>query len=279
MKKNQITRIQDSHEEYLSKTHYESASTIKLAIESDNDYVWFKKANKGNTKAQSFGTALHMALLEPEKFDNTYWCLSDSDKEDPSSSWVVKVNKDKKVALVELHAGKLLLEEDEWSAIQIVGERLIYDNRFTDFVAPAYKEVSFYDDNFFEGIAVKCRPDAYFGVMDVDIKSTKAADPKGFWYEFLKYKYHIQRAVAVDIMHKYGIPIEASCILAVSNTPPFNHEFYRVPDHLIESGRELYQLGLQNIKRIKAGEIYNGYQIPGQQMDENGMIILENKWK
>jgi hypothetical protein len=38
-------------------------------------------------------------------------------------------------------------------------------------------------------------------------------------------------------------------------------------------------LGLQNIKRIKAGEIYNGYQIPGQQMDENGMIILENKWK
>ena len=123
MKNNQITRIQDSHEEYLSKTHYESASTIKLAIESDNDYVWFKKAQKVPTRAQGFGTALHMAILEPDKFEATYWCLSDSEKEDPNSSWVVKVNKDKKVALVELNSGKLLLEEDEWNAIQISRKR------------------------------------------------------------------------------------------------------------------------------------------------------------
>jgi hypothetical protein len=111
--------------------------------------------------------------------------------------------------------------------------------------------------------------------IEVDIKTTKAADPKGFWYEFLKYKYHIQRALAVDMMRLFGIDIEQSCILAVSNEAPYNHEFYRVPQHLLDAGREMYQEGLHRISRIRDGKVYTGFVSPDQEVDQNGMIVLK----
>ena len=300
MKRKLITTA-DSHEEYLSKVGYESASTIKLAMQSDQDYIWFKKA-RPSTKSQSFGTALHMNLLEPDRFDQHYWCLRNEDKADRDATWVVKANKDKKGQTkdepggnnddpktvkcprcwTELRVppgsqgasenqGKECLEQDDWDAIQIVSERVIFDDRFTRFVAQSTKEQSFYVEDFFAGISTKCRPDSYMPTIEVDIKTTKAADPKGFWYEFLKYKYHIQRALAVDMMRLFGVDIEQSCILAVSNEAPYNHEFYRVPEHLLETGREMYQEGLRRID--------TGFIAPEHEVDQNGMIVLENKWK
>jgi hypothetical protein len=277
MKRKLITTA-DSHEEYLSKDGYESASTIKLAVQSDQDYLWFKKA-RPSTKSQAFGTALHMNLLEPDRFDKYYWCLRNEDKVDRDATWVVKANKDKKVELIAQNQGKECLEQEDWDAIQIVSERVIFDDRFTKFVAQSTKEQSFYVEDFFAGISTKCRPDSYMPTIEVDIKTTKAADPKGFWYEFIKYKYHIQRALAVDMMRLFGIDIEQSCILAVSNEAPYNHEFYRVPQHLLDTGRELCQEGLRRIARIRDGQIYTGFIAPEHEVDQNGMIVLENKWK
>ena len=278
MKRKLITTA-DSHEEYLSKTDYESASTIKLAVQSDQDYIWFKKASYPSTKSQAFGTALHMSILEPERFNSTYWCLKESDKVEPNATWITKANKDKKVELVAKNPGKECLDQDDWDAIQVVSERIIFDDRFIKFMSQSTKEQSFYVENFYSGLDVKCRPDSYMPTIEVDIKTTKAADPVGFWYEFIKYKYHIQRALAVDIMKLFGIKIEQSCILAVSSSPPYNHEFYRVPDHLIEAGRELYREGLMRIARIKSGDVNVGYISTDIQVDENGMIVLQNKTK
>jgi hypothetical protein len=48
---------------------------------------------------------------------------------------------------------------------------------------------------------------------------------------------------------------------------------------LLDTGRELYQEGLRRIARIMEGQIYTGFIAPEHEVDQNGMIVLENKWK
>jgi len=260
-----IRKIKDTTEEYLSQTDYEGSTTIKNAIKSDQDYIWFRKSKK-STDAQEFGTAVHMAILEPDLFEKTYFVFDDEEivakliGGGSKSPRATKEYKEWVEAEMQRHSGRVSIGKQEMESFLVVQKRLQQDSRYHQMIVPQEKETSFYVDNFYEGIGVKIRPDcASNGLPEVDIKTTKDVTPIGFKREFFKYGYDIQRALYLDVLTEYGYVVPESIILAIGNQPPFLHEFYHIPKDWIIAAREKYKYGLQQIKRMREGKYYDGY--------------------
>lgn len=269
-------------EQYLSFKEFEGSSSIKNAVESDQDYIWFRKRSGESTDAQEWGTAMHMAILEPELFDATYYVFDDSQKvkelidNGAKTARATKEYKEWYAEQVALNGDRIILEKDTFDACQIVRERLQRDSRYHEWVAPAQKEMSVYVEDFYNGMNVKIRLDSFIAPKETDIKSTKGISPKNFFYECLKYKYHLQRALYRDVANAAGIELTESAILAISNKPPFQHEFYTIPEELIEEGRGLYRLGLDNIARMRNGNVHDGFA-QNYITDKDGFILLGDK--
>lgn len=260
-----IRKIKDTTEEYLSHTEYEGSTTIKNAIKSDQDYIWFRKSKK-STDAQDFGTAVHMAILEPELFEKTYFVFDDEAivskliANGSKSPRATKEYKEWTEQEMQKHSGMTSIGRSDMDSLLVVQKRLQYDSRYNHLILPQEKETSYYVDNFYEGIGVKIRPDcASNGLPEVDIKTTKDVTPIGFKREFFKYGYDIQRALYLDVLREYGYEVPESIILAIGNYPPFQHEFYHIPKEWIDKARERYKYGLQQIKRMREGKLYDGY--------------------
>ena len=66
-----MQNIQMTNEEYRSREGI-SNSDLMLIERSPSDYMWAKNAPRDTLKtaAFDFGTALHTAILEPEKFND-----------------------------------------------------------------------------------------------------------------------------------------------------------------------------------------------------------------
>ena len=260
-----IRKIKDTTEEYLSHTEYEGSTTIKNAIKSDQDYIWFRKSKK-SSKSQDFGTSSHMVLLEPELFKETHVVFDDSQKVQElldkgfTNARGSKEYKEWYQKQLGSMKGKMVIEQHNMDAVLVVQKRLNEDRRYHELVVPQEKETSFYVDNFYDGISVKIRPDCCSSMLpEVDVKTTKNVTPSGFKREFFNFGYDIQRALYLDVLREYGYAVPESIILAIGNYPPFQHEFYHIPKEWIDKARERYKYGLQQIKRMREGKLYDGY--------------------
>ena len=66
-------------EQIMSGEKHLSFSALKEFMTSPKHFYAYK-TNKETTKAMEAGKLFHMAILEPEKFKETYWVLDDSEK-------------------------------------------------------------------------------------------------------------------------------------------------------------------------------------------------------
>lgn len=272
-----IKHVFDSHLEYLKNKDYVGSSTIKSAHKSDLDYLWGIDNYSEPTSSQSFGTALHMAVLEPDLFGNNYFTIDDDEKPIPDATWAKAENKAYKDRIIEENAGKEFLAKQELKACNTVSERLSRDFRSHINLEPATKESSFYADDFYgdeDGIvSVKVRPDFFKPNLLGDVKTTKAPDPTGFYYEFYKYKYDLQMALYRDVLRAYGHSIDKVVILAVGNNAPYMHEWYTIPEDVLEKGKEKYLYGLSRIVQIRNGNTMEKYSLGFRDSDD--FILLD----
>lgn len=273
-----ITRKKDTTQEYLDDSRIGS-SKIKLAIESELNYKVFQNAK--STKSQDFGTAAHMAILEPELVPNSYYFLDDAAKVSEiggGNPRATKLYKEWYAEQEAKNAGKQPLPQYEYDGVMRLVESMEKDPRYHDLVLPQDKEVSFYVDDFFAGLSVKCRPDCcHPHLPELDIKTTKDMTPRGFFREVYKYKYHLQRALYRLILREYGYAIPKSIILAIGNSAPYNYEFYTIPDFMMQEGEDMVYQGLLKIKHIEEHGARYGFA-HDHVTDEHGCIVLAD-WR
>jgi len=271
-----IIKINDTHEEYIGKKDYYGSSSIKLANTSELDYLSFSNANRSSS-AQDFGTAVHMAILEPHLYEKKYYTLDDSEKVKEIGGGNPRGTKLYKEWIAEKaleYDGKTMLDIFEFNGIERIKKNLQQDERYEKYIVEQEHEISFYAENFYEGMNVKIRPDNSLGHLpEVDIKTTKAVDPMGFKREVFKYGYHIQRALYRDVLRAYGYEVPASIILAIANSAPYNYEFYTIPEQWINDAVPVYQAGLDAIKGINNGRARFGFAHRFI-TDEYGCVVL-----
>jgi exodeoxyribonuclease VIII len=193
-----------------------SKSDLDLIHKSPAHY---KYGRVDETPAMRFGSAFHCAVLERERFDETY-CVIDGDKRTKSVKDALKDAES---------AGKVVLTKDEMNTLYFMRESVLKNPLCVTLIENAMKEYSVFSE--LDGVRVKCRPDGWVenrGII-LDLKSTDDASPDAFSRTAARFRYHVQDAFYRNVLGSV-IGTEAESIafvfIAVEKTPPFGVALY-----------------------------------------------------
>lgn len=182
------------------------------------------------TPSMERGTALHMALLEPDKFNATY-------AEAPDVSRTTKAGK----LEWELAAagGKKLLKKDEWDTVQYMLRGVLEHPTAHKILSAAGRaEESFFAKCPNTGLDLKCRPDwlTDSGWL-VDIKTTQDASLKGFQKAVANYRYHVQAAHYLNVFKlATGDTPRGFIFIAVESSDPYACQVFEASPLMVEAG-------------------------------------------
>ena len=186
---------------------------------------WDGQIDKKQTPALAFGTAFHMAILEPERFANEYAILGDMD-------FRTKAGKAAKQEAEERGQKSLRGEEAravlgmQIAALERPNVRALLEKADRKEAALRWK-----DRAFGSGLPLKSRVDAASSEhrVVIDVKSCGDPTPKAFAAQVARYGYHHQLAwYASGEADRLGCKLEdvACVLLAFEKAEPFRVGVY-----------------------------------------------------
>lgn len=208
------------------------------------------------TPSKKLGTAVHMAILEPERFDSFYQICPEGMK------FNVKAGKE---WLAEYgHLPFLKYEEHQKCvAMRAAVEQHPKACRYIDADGQVESVLQWIDTE--TGIECKGRPDL---VLDdgtlVDLKSARDAGPRLFGSQAAQLGYHFSMAMYRDALAEMGRTPPRVLFVAVENEPPHDVVVYRVPDDVLAQGREDYRNALAELAVCRNTDRWPGH---GQELD------------
>jgi exodeoxyribonuclease VIII len=226
--------------ETLSNAEYHahlaiSKSGLDLMSRSPAHYRF--RAPRKPSRAMELGTAIHTAILEPDRFAAEYMLLSGVD--DRRSSVYKEATKQYGTERVLTGA-----EADQVAGMQ----ESVAGNRHAQNMlrhADARTELSIITTDPVTGVPVKCRFDLLVGNRALDLKSTADARPDAFCKSIANYRYHVQAAFYTDVFHwETGDNLAAFGFFAVESDMPHANAIYVLDDDSLEFGRKLYRRDL-----------------------------------
>lgn len=230
-------------------------STLKELRRSARHYKHALTA-KRDSKAMRLGRASHVAVLEPERFASQYaiW--------DQGRRFGKKWD-----AYCAEHASKEILAEQEFSACMSLQSAVRANPLAARHLMRGEAEVTMVWADEQTGLALKGRADWIGGVL-LDLKTTRDASPDGFAKEVVRYGYHCQLSLYQDgWAEMHGGERLPVAIVAVESLAPHVVTVFRVPDHVLETGRaEVRELLSKLVELRKAGE-WPGYSTEEVQLE------------
>ena len=202
------------------------------------------------------GTAIHTAILEPERFAAEYRVAPAVDRrtKDGKATWEAFVAD---------------CEENGFTSISV--DDLTICNNVSEVVRSCYTAQQLFKEGVAEssmfwqddktGVLCKCRPDwmAADNII-VDVKSTTDASPEGFMRSAFNYRYWVQAAWYMDgIERATGNRPEAFVFVAFEKEPPYACGFYFATDEMIEAGQIEYRQLLDKYSNCLTTGNWHGY--------------------
>jgi hypothetical protein len=246
-------RIAPTPAEDLSREQYDALnrlnwSRLHLLKKSPAHF----KCGFGDSNASHFrlGTAAHAAVLEPEKFATGFVVYP---KRRQGKAWEAFEQE-------ALDAGKQVLsqrEHDEATAIRNAVRRNVRANAYLS-GGQAEVALTWTIDAGVARFDCKGRAD-FIGDAIVDLKSTRDASPRAFAHSCAKYGYFGQAAWYSDgyfLATGRRLPF---VFVAVESDAPHIVTVFRVPDHVIDAGRDLYSSLLGKLDHCQRSGFWGGY--------------------
>lgn len=222
-----------TNEEYHGMPWCISKTGLDKIHQSPAHYKAFVENPPKPTPAMQFGTAVHMAILEPELFKEKY-------VEDPGLDRRTKAGKAEYEQLTA--NGVTVLSKDDWAAIQGMRESAMANDIVRKWVENGYAEMTGIKTLDKLGVAVKVRPDLWVpndGVI-VDIKTTYDARPEQFGRAAWNFRYHVQAALYLDMWREIGKRADEFFFVAIEKDPPYALVIYETESDIIKAGRGEY---------------------------------------
>lgn len=267
------------------------------------------------TDAKKYGSAQHMAILEPELFDVHYApkqrCIALTGKgKGPRCESAGKYLLRSGDCVCGTHLGeqevdqiKTLLDVDQFAAIKAARANLSSKRRAANLVGAAGDfEISIVWDEVVEvningelvqvTVRMKARIDHYSPDLDrgtiLDVKTTTDASEDEFHRDIYRYGYHIQGGVYTRGAKKLKLPAKHFVILAIEKEQPYEIGVFRLTSGALDAGEELAIKLLKLYARCKHTGDWPGY--PDQVREvalpdwawkktDDELQMLEEAWK
>ena len=196
------------------------------------------------------GRAVHTLVLEPEKFDNTFYCMKEP------VNLATKIGKEIYAQAETEAAGRDILRTGEWEDIKAMANALSDHELWEKLKDSKFEQSIFWEGGMFD-TPLKARPDIFNDKYIVDIKTTESI--KAFDKSMYDYGYHIQAAMQVDALKKWdGIEREFGLFL-VEKKAPFLTACFTLPDEAIPLGRKRYLDGAAIYSDCMLKQNWGGY--------------------
>lgn len=214
------------------------------------------------TLAMALGTAFHTALLEPERFSQSFVLAPRFDRR-------TKEGKAAAEAWEIENAGKTALTAEQMAAI----ERMVASVRdhagAARLLANGMAEMSAFWIDRETGIECKCRPDFLSMAGEtvtgiVDMKTCCDASADGFARAIATLGYDIQAAFYQDGLKALTGRTIPFCFVAVEKEAPYAVAAYKASDEVIEIGRAKYRAALQLLRWCRENDRWPAYQPNGE---------------
>jgi acetolactate synthase regulatory subunit len=192
-----------------------------------------------SSPALRFGTAVHMAVLEPALFMQTY-------AEGPMAARSTKAWKEAVAA-----SNYTLLPPDEYRSIQAIVKSLGAHTSASNalFRSQGINEATFITKDR-TGLAIKCRADRVTeSGWVIDLKTTQDASTIAFMKSVYNFQYHIQAAFYLRCIEQAtGVKPKGFVIIAVEKEPPFACQAFHCDGEMIAEGEKEVDALLNQLK-------------------------------
>jgi exodeoxyribonuclease VIII len=222
-------------------------SRLKLLRLSPKHFQHALTTTREDSAPLRIGRAVHAFLLDPDEFVRSFVCYKDGIRR--GRAWD---------DFCALHAGKTILNEAEWTQALGTATAVDQDERAHGYLAHGLKEAGMTWTDEETGLLCKARVD-FAGERLVDLKSTGRIEPRQFMQQSATLGYHGQLAFYQDGLRANGIDVDPEPILiAVESVLPHDVVVSRVPEHVVQAGREEYQRLLRLYKDCTARDSWPG---------------------
>ncbi len=235
-----------------------SQSDLSFMLKSPRHYQWRARL-KRESDAMNFGTALHAAILEPQRFKSQYVVEPECMPNGEEINRRIKAHRDF-IALfrreTENTGGKVVTPSEFDSIIGMLTAcasnpmvcELLHGGE-QECVAQAK----------WNGMLIKGQADHFgehpqLGRIVVDVKTTQDASPGAFSRAIHNYHYDLQSGVYSKLFSA-----DAFIFIAIEKQAPYSVGVYRADDSIIGRGQEQAEQLINRIKECEATGEYPSY--------------------
>lgn len=251
-----------AHEYHQRVLGVASKSALDLVNRSPAHYLeWVRGAEEESSDALFFGSAFHMALLEPEVFAANYAVRPKYDRRTKggkaaSELWDVT------------HPGVTAISEDMASRIIAMVAAVASHPLAGKMVRDGEPELSAYWQDKETGVECKARADYYVRgrKMLVDVKTTEDARPDHFQRDLAKYGYARQAAMYLEAFQALGEDVQFFCFAVVEKHAPFAVATYVLDANAMARGSYSIRGDLETLAECMKTDTWPAYAIGLQEI-------------
>lgn len=225
-------------------------------------YVNYPDERK-ETPATLIGSAYHLLIWEPHKFDLEMFVLDEAQKPEPKKDYRNTANKAWKDAMILKVGNRQVISSDDLCVVHDMMDQLAKDPQAWELICACREagRVEFADQWERDGILYKRKVDGWHPDFICDTKSTDDADLIPFERSIFTYKYDRQGGMYSDAdrVHNETEFFNPYYLIAQEKTAPYGVSVHELSTEVLERGAARYrELGKQIQACIDSGK-WPGY--------------------
>ncbi|CAB1060134.1 hypothetical protein D1BOALGB6SA_4899 [Olavius sp. associated proteobacterium Delta 1] len=251
-----------SNEEYHQQAALNKSGLVQLSKSPAHFHEWYHSEEDEPTRAMVLGTAIHIAVLEPDRYDQSIIMAPQVDKR-------TKAGKEEWASFEKRAEGKIIINQDEASTIAGMKES-VYNNRTAyDLLLEGVSEQSIFFKDPTHGFLCKARPDWYTNEREVvDLKTCIDAGYDGFSRAIANFKYHWQALFYLDgLTAVTGKRHKTFIFIAVEKEPPYAVAVYEATKDMLNTAQKQIAPILSAYAQCLKTDVWPGYKDKLQQIE------------
>ena len=246
-----------------------SCSSFKEFLRSPAHYQHYLTEKRVPTPAMVVGTAIHTAILEPDKFQDEVVVEPEFAPKKPSKTQrEAKKPSPETVEAIKFWddfqakaTGKTVISHDDYENVMGMLTGAMRCEPAVNLLKTGFPELSVYANDPEHGFLWKARPDwlTPAGAV-VDVKKCQDASPKAFQRQIVNYRYHIQAALYLQVLTwATGKKHELFYFLAVEERPPHCAAAYQIDFRSVSYASLEIDKGRKRFAECLESNVWPGY--------------------
>lgn len=241
--------------EYRTHPAVSRSELWRLITESPEKFKFYRENPQPPTNALIFGQAFHMAVLQPEIYNDNFAAAPVFDRR-------TKAGREAWEKFSAESEGKTIIPSEWQEKIEAMTEKLNADPFVRQLLSEKHEEPYFWTDEL-TGEECKCRADCITeiggNVYVVDIKTAESAATDVFMRKSVDYGYPLQAAMYCEGV-KQATGRECSFVfIAIEKAPPYAVNIMQADDIYRQYGFDIFREALGIYHDCKINNNWYGY--------------------